>query len=686
MPTSLSYDDLLILRERVQGAVTTRGDRDYDEQRTPWLDVVEQLPAAIVNAETVQDVVETIRFAHERGLLLGVQNTGHGVARPCNGGVLLRLSAMEGVTVDAAGRTATVEPGVTFTRLLDETEAAGLVFPAGQVSSVGVTGYTLGGGVGWIARTVGPACHAVKEATIVLADGSVVTASATENADLFWALRGGGGNFGVVTSLALDLFPLPQVFGGMAYYRIEDAPDVLCFYRKWSAGLTNATSSVVRLERLPPSPRTLLHLHGLQTCSIGLCHTDLTTAEALHQQILDFKTPAIDDLALRPYSEMDQFDGASGKDGATSYSALRVLRGLDDAVMEGLVETARQYMPPLAVIEVQQLGGALSDDPESAAYTAPAAPADGAPAGPYAIHIVSPAMSESLEALARDTERAFDVLGDVFTGETSYNYLRGDQQDRVPDAFGAAKYGRLRTIKERYDPSNLFSINMNIPPASESGSHDLGRSSRSMKLLVVGAAGKTGRAVVEQALAAGHEVTAFVHHAGGFDVPGARVVEGDATDRAAVEAAVAGQDAVLDTIGGKTPYKETTLESSAASTIIAAMRHAGVRRLVVTSVLGEGESTENAPFYERLLVRTYLRGADTDKAAMESAVEDSGLDWVILRPAILTDDPATGSVRVFDAETGEKAHTVTRADLAAFMIEQASSDEHLHQDVTIANR
>lgn len=206
-----------------------------------------------------------------------------------------------------------------------------------------------------------------------------------------------------------------------------------------------------------------------------------------------------------------------------------------------------------------------------------------------------------------------------------------------------------------------------------------------MKVLVIGAAGKTGRAVVEQAVAAGHQVTAFVHQADEYEVSDVRVIEGDATDSVAMDAAVSGQEAVLDTIGGKTPYKATTLESSAANTIIAAMQRNGVRRLVVTSMLGEGDSEANATMYERLLVSTLLRGADKDKAAMESAVEASGLDWVILRPAILTDDPAKGNVRVFDAETGEKAQKITRADLAAFMLSQLSSNEYLHQAVTIAN-
>jgi putative NADH-flavin reductase len=207
-----------------------------------------------------------------------------------------------------------------------------------------------------------------------------------------------------------------------------------------------------------------------------------------------------------------------------------------------------------------------------------------------------------------------------------------------------------------------------------------------MKILVIGAAGKTGRLVVERAVAAGHQVTALVRAgAGDFKRPEVRVVEGDATERATMDEAVRGQDAVVNTIGGKTPYMATRLEASVASTVIECMKQNGVRRLVVTSMAGEGDSKVNTSLYNRLLLPTFLRGADKDKAEMESAVESSGLDWVILRPAILSDAAAKGEVRVFDARTGDKAHKLTRSDLASFMVAQLSNNEHLHKAVTIAN-
>lgn len=207
-----------------------------------------------------------------------------------------------------------------------------------------------------------------------------------------------------------------------------------------------------------------------------------------------------------------------------------------------------------------------------------------------------------------------------------------------------------------------------------------------MKVLIIGAAGKSGRAAVEQALAAGHDVTAFVHKAEGYlSDPNVRVVEGDARDRSAMDSAMLGQDAVIDTIGNKNPLKATTLESSAAATITASMQSSAVRRLVVISMTGEGESLANTNWYQRLFLSTLLRAEMKDKAAMEAIVDTSGLDWIIVRPPFLNDAPGTGNIHVLSAESKETAHKLTRADLAAFMVAQLSSDEYLQKAVAVAN-
>ncbi len=207
-----------------------------------------------------------------------------------------------------------------------------------------------------------------------------------------------------------------------------------------------------------------------------------------------------------------------------------------------------------------------------------------------------------------------------------------------------------------------------------------------MKILVIGAAGKTGEAIVKQALATGHTVTAFVHSAKDFEGDGARVVEGDVLDGAAVDAAVAGQDAVLDALGGHTPWKETSLETNAARNVIAAMRTHDVKRLLVISAIGVGGTEELVPsWYEHLIMPTLLRGAMHDKETMEPVVEASGLEWTLLRPGHLVDGEATGQVRTFELGSGETAHKITRADLAAFMLRLLEDGRYKEQAVNIAS-
>jgi putative NADH-flavin reductase len=205
-----------------------------------------------------------------------------------------------------------------------------------------------------------------------------------------------------------------------------------------------------------------------------------------------------------------------------------------------------------------------------------------------------------------------------------------------------------------------------------------------MKVLVIGAAGKSGEALVNEALAAGHKVTAFVRGAAQYKKANVRVVAGDVLDTAAVEVAVAGQDAVIDALGGKTPWKVTTMETSAAHNIVDAMRRNGVRRLLKISVVGAGESLKNAGFFnEHLLMRTFLRGLLVDKAGMEAEIEGSNLDWTLVRPPMLTDGEKTGVARVLSTEGGEKAHKITRADLAAFMVKELESGRYVRQAVTV---
>jgi putative NADH-flavin reductase len=205
-----------------------------------------------------------------------------------------------------------------------------------------------------------------------------------------------------------------------------------------------------------------------------------------------------------------------------------------------------------------------------------------------------------------------------------------------------------------------------------------------MKVLVIGAAGRSREALVNEALAAGHKVTAFVRGVAQYKKANVRVVAGDVLDRDAVDVAVAGQDAVIDALGGKTPWKVTTMETNAAHNIVDAMRHNGVRRLLKISVVGAGESVKNAGFFnEQLLMRTFLRGLLVDKAGMEAEIKGSNLDWTLVRPPMLTDGEKTGVARVLTTEGGEKAHKIGRADLAAFLVQQLEGSRYVRKAVTV---
>ena len=678
---SLPSDDLKPLRSQLAGQLHLPGDARYDELRKPWLEVVDQHPALIVEAKSAADVAAAILFARDHELTLGVMATGHGIAAACDGGLLLNLSEMKQIDVNAKARTARVGPGVESGELLKQTEKEGLMYASGQVSSVGVIGYTLGGGTSWLVRKLGIACDAVTGAEMVLADGSIVHVSADENPDLLWAIRGGGGNFGVVTTLEITLEPFVNIVGGEVWYPLDNAPQLLSFYRDWAQSLPDDASSIFRFVHVPDAPNSPAPLRGNPWCMIGVAHADPDSADETVQRLLEFGKPTLNSIKPCAYSAMAALDPASQLPGSPTYYQTEILRELSDNVIETLARIFQSDSPHVMQIEIQQLGGALMQgDPDRFAFT----PIRGA----YALHLETACVGGVTRAeAAQGIGQTLHELGDVFTGEASYNFLRGDEVDRVPAVFGPQKYQRLRGIKARVDPNNVFSLNHNIPPAKHGTAPvpvSTGEKKR-LKILVVGAGGKTGRAVVQQAVAAGHEVTAFVHSAADYDVKNVRVIEGDATKSDDMDKAVAGQDAVVDTIGGKTPYKTTTLEASAAKTIIASMQRQSVKRLIVTSMLGEGDSTENAPFYERLLVKTFLRGADKDKANMEAAVETSDLDWVIVRPAILTDDEATGVIRIFEADSDEKAHKISRADVAAWMLDQLSSAQYLHQCVTIAN-
>jgi len=442
----------------IRGKVICSGDRRYDDLRKPWLQIVDQHPALIVEAASADDIVASVHLARERGLVLGVMSTGHGIAAPCDGGLLLRLSNLTHIEIDTAQRTARVEPGVVSRDLLTAAHKHGLAYAAGQVSNVGVVGYTLGGGMGWLVRKLGGAADTIMSADVVLANGSLVRASVAENPDLFWALRGGGGNFGIVVSLQVALAPIDHVVGGERYYPLDRAGDIMRFYRAWSSSLGEDTSTIFRLVAVPPDESAPPPIRGTTCCVIGLCHADPDTADAVLAPLEQLGKPLVDSVKRCTVADMDELDPASHSPGAPAYGQVEFLKELSDDVIDGLVHLAHTLIPPLMLFEVQQLGGALTRVSTANGAFRPSQ-------APYLLHLESPAIKTPMAEIANKTHDAFAALGDAYTGEKYYNFLRGDEAPLIEHAFGAEKFARLREIKRTYDPTNLFHLNLNVTPA-----------------------------------------------------------------------------------------------------------------------------------------------------------------------------------------------------------------------------
>lgn len=456
---TLPQNALDTLRSRLSGRLILPGDEQYEPARTPWLRVIDQHPALIVQADSTADIVAAIRFAQEHQLPLGVQTTGHGIAKACDGGLLLNLSHMTNLTIDAATRQAQAGPGLKWTDLLKAAQPHGLVAPSGQVGNVGVMGYTLGGGIGWLVRKHGPACGHVVAATVVLATGEVIRASADEHPDLLWALRGGGGNFGVVTELEIQLVAEPEVLAGLRWYPLEQAATLLPAYRDWTDGLSDNTSTVFRFLKAPDEAPFPDSIRGKAACAIGVCHADPATADALLKSMAGLGEPVLDQVRTMPYLAVSDIDPASHQDSAKAYTQTAYLNRISDAGIHQLIDAAPAAMPPVMVIELLHLGGRLRTKMQTdGAFNASSAQ--------FLLHTVATMEKSSPDEVAQVTQTVFDSVTADLTGELSYNFLRGDQQPEVAKAFMATDFARLQAIKQRYDPQNVFKLNLNIEPAT----------------------------------------------------------------------------------------------------------------------------------------------------------------------------------------------------------------------------
>jgi FAD/FMN-containing dehydrogenase len=437
---------------RLRGDLIRPETATYETARRVHNAMIDKRPALIVRCAGVSDVVNAVNFARENDLLVAIRGGGHNVAGTavCDGGIVIDLSQMKGIRVHPAQRTVRAEAGVTWGELDHETQAFGLATTGGAVSTTGIAGLTLGGGLGVLMRKHGLTCDNLLSADVVTADGLLLTASATENADLFWALRGGGGNFGIVTSLEYRVHAVGTILGGLVLYPLDRAREMLAFYRDLTA---TAPEELTAYAALLTSP------DGVPMSAIFACYAGpLATGEALLRPVREFGPPMADLICPMSYASIQKTFDPTAPAGLLNYWKSSFLRELSADVVDAIVAAYATVPSPLTSVVIEHLGGAVSRVGEGeTAFSHRGAP--------YSLTAASlwRDKSQSDKNIAW-TRRLWQALQPATNLAVYSNYLGQDEGDeRVKAAYGS-NYERLVALKIRYDPTNLFRVNQNIKP------------------------------------------------------------------------------------------------------------------------------------------------------------------------------------------------------------------------------
>lgn len=451
------------LRAGVRGGIVTDGDPAYDAVRRIWNAMIDHRPAVIARCLSSRDVQNAVAFARDHRMLLSVRGGGHHIAgnAMADGGLAIDLSPMRTVRVDAARRTARVSGGALLGDVDHETQAFGLATPLGINSTTGFAGLCLGGGFGWLTRKYGMTVDNLLSADVVTADGAVRIASSSSDPDLFWAIRGGGGNFGVVTSFEIALHPVgPLVHSGLVVYPAAQARDVLERWRDFTEAAPDELSVWVVLRKAPPLPFLPREAHGTDVVVLAAVYAgDAADGARATAPLSNLGTPIASVLQPQPYEAFQQAFDPLLAPGARNYWKSSDFDELEDGALDLFVEAARAIPSPECEIFIAQLGGAMARvAPDATAY-----------AGRDAHYIMnvhgrwrSPSDDQTVRTWAR---RVFTDTAPYATGGGYVNFLTEDERGRVPSAYGL-NYERLSEIKQRLDPDNLFRMNHNIPPAT----------------------------------------------------------------------------------------------------------------------------------------------------------------------------------------------------------------------------
>lgn len=442
-----------------QGELVRPGDPGYEDARKVWNLAIDRHPAGVARCHTTEDVVAALEFAQRENLTVAVRGGGHSFPgfSTTDGGLVLDLSPMQRVVVDAANRIATVQPGVRWGGLTEATATHGLVAVGGHVADVGVIGLLLGGGNGWLVRSFGLACDNLVSAEVVTADGQVVPANAEENPDLFWGLRGGGGNFGIVTQATLRLHPLTDLLGGMLMYRLEDAAEVLRFIATFDAPTDlNVAPAILSAPDAPFVPEDL---RGKPVLAVAACYVGaIADGEQALAPLRALTTPVADLIQPTSFRDLQHFFDPQGI--STPYHMRSHIGGpITDDLIAAMIDFGSRLTSPANLTLLLPMGGA-------AATVAPDATAFRHRDGSYVMEI---AAAWQPDDPAPDTHRAWAdglwAAARPWATGVEVNHLADEGPDRVRAAYGE-NFPRLAELKRKWDPRNVFHLNQNIPPAN----------------------------------------------------------------------------------------------------------------------------------------------------------------------------------------------------------------------------
>ena len=438
-----------------KGPVLTPDDTAYDETRSIWNAMIDRRPGLIIRCTGTVDVVQALRFARLHRVLTSVRGGGHNIAglAVCEGGLMIDMSMMRGVWVDPVQRTARAQAGCTLADVDRETQLHGLAAVMGFISATGIAGLTVGGGFGYLTRRFGWTCDNLVSMEVVTADAQVMRASEHENKDLYWALRGGSGNFGIVTSFEYQLHPVgPEILGGAIVWRLEEGKKVLEAYREFSAGAPRELTSVAVLRIAPPAPWIPKEVHGQPIVAIFVCHSgSIKEGEALLAPLRRLGSPVADIVTRRPYTQMQSLLDATQPKGRRYYWKSHYLSTIGDEMIDRALEHAGRIASPHSAILLFQIGGALGELP---AEHSPAGNRDAA----YVLNIAGAwEKPDADEANINWARTCFEATRSCSTGGVYINFLTEDEgAPRIEAAYGRPILDRLATLKRKYDPENFF--------------------------------------------------------------------------------------------------------------------------------------------------------------------------------------------------------------------------------------